>query len=80
MNVGMWLVVRILRKRWFWKLMFSKLIVDGDDYDDDYLCWWILTCKWRWLWWCMHVLKNVDVDCWFVVWTCALSGHMFMHS
>jgi len=44
--------------------MFSKLIVDGDDYDDDYLCWWILTCKWRWLWWCMHVLKNVDVDCW----------------
>jgi len=41
----------------------------------------ILTCNWQRLWWCMHVLKTVDVDCWWLVvehmhWL----SHMFMHS
>jgi len=68
MNAVMWLIFRTLWKKWSWNFVFSKLIVaDGD------LCWLILTCNWRQLWWCMHVLKNVDVDCWwFFVWTYAL--------
>jgi len=51
------------------------------NHDADELCWWILTCNWRRLWLCMHVLKIVNIDCWWLVvehmhWL----SHMFMHS
>jgi len=76
---------------WLWWCLLIIMMILVDDYDDDvdeiyiYIYIYMLLVNSYMLlamtWWCKHVLKNVNVDCWSFVWPYALLlSHMFMHS
>jgi len=83
-----WILTCYWRRLW-WCMHVLNYVVEflhaiGDDFVGVCMYWIMLLNSYMLLmttWWCKHVLKNVDVDYWWFVWTYALLfSHMFMHS